>query len=91
MPFSSHFLYHHLAFFESNIMSNRRYTVIYELAEDGEYYAHVPALDLTTEGETLEEAKEMARDAIENTLACLKELNMPFPEEVGSEEIGAAL
>ena len=65
-----------------------KYTVIFELAEDGGYYAHIPALEITTEGETLSEAKEMARDAIENSLACLKELNMPIPQEVAREEIG---
>ncbi len=55
----------------------RTYTVIYEPAENGGYYAHIPALEITTEGETLEEAKEMARDAIEGYLEapglnCLK-------------------
>ena len=71
-------------------MAGRAYTVIYEPAEKSGYYAHIPALDMTTEGETLEEAKEMARDAIENTLACLKELKLPIPEEAGSETIEAA-
>jgi predicted RNase H-like HicB family nuclease len=66
----------------------RKYTVIYELAEDGGYYAHIPALEVTTEGQTLEEAKEMARDAIENTMACMKDLNLPFPDEVGTETVG---
>ena len=66
-------------------------TVIYEAAEEGGYYAHIPALDVTTEGETLEEAKEMARDAIENVLECRRQLNLPIPEEVGFEtiEVGA--
>ena len=70
-------------------MAVRAYTVIYEPAEDSDsgYYAHIPALDITTEGETLEEAKEMARDAIENTLACLKEMKLPTPEETSSETI----
>lgn len=68
-------------------MSTCSYTVVYEPAEEGGYYAHVPALDVTTEGETLEEAKEMARDAIENTLACLKDLNVPAPQEAGWEQI----
>ena len=71
-------------------MAARAYTVIYEPAEDSGYYAHIPALDITTEGETLEEAKEMARDALENTLACLKELKLPIPEEAGCETIEAA-
>ena len=69
-------------------MERAGYTVIYEKADDGGYYAHIPALEITTEGETLEEAQEMARDAIENRMACLAELNLPFPEEVHSEKIG---
>jgi antitoxin HicB len=68
-------------------MSSRKYTVIYEPAEDGGFYAHIPSLDVTTEGETLDEAKEMAKDAIENTLACLREQNLPIPEEASSEQI----
>jgi predicted RNase H-like HicB family nuclease len=70
-----------------NAMERTDYTVIYERAEDGGFYAHIPALEITTEGETLDEAQEMARDAIENTLACLRELKQPFPEEVRSEKI----
>jgi predicted RNase H-like HicB family nuclease len=65
----------------------QKYTVVYEPAEDGGFYAHIPALNITTEGETLEEAKEMARDAIESTLACLRELNRPIPVETASEEV----
>lgn len=68
-------------------MTMRTYTVIYAPAEEGGYYAHIPALDVTTEGETLDEAKEMARDAIEATLECLKELRLPIPEETSSEHI----
>jgi predicted RNase H-like HicB family nuclease len=68
-------------------MASRSYTVIYESAEEGGYYAHIPALEITTEGETLEEAKEMARDAIENTVTSLKELNLPIPEEIGREQV----
>ncbi len=68
-------------------MSHAGYTVIYEEAADGGFYAHIPALEITTEGETMEEAQEMARDAIENTLACFKELQLPFPKEVSSEKI----
>ena len=67
------------------------YTVIYEPAEDGGFYAHIPALDVTTEGETLAEAKEMARDVIDNVLACRRQLNLPIPEEAEVEtiEVGA--
>jgi predicted RNase H-like HicB family nuclease len=69
-------------------MEHADYTVIYEKADDGGFYAHIPALEITTEGQTLEEAQQMARDAIENSLACRRELNLPFPEEVHSEKIG---
>ena len=53
--------------------------MIYESAEDGGYYAHVPALDLMTEGRTLAEAKEMAGDAIAGYLDAAKLLGMPLP------------
>ena len=69
-------------------MPNRTYTVIYERAEDGGYYAHIPALDVTTEGDILKQAKAMAHDAIENTLACLQELKLPFPKEIATEKVG---
>ena len=58
-------------------MAARSYTVVYEHAEGSGYYAHVPALDLTTEGEKLREAKRMARDAIEGYLEAAKLLGKP--------------
>ena len=42
-------------------MEHADYTVIYEKADDGGFYAHLPALEITTEGESLEEAQQMAR------------------------------
>jgi predicted RNase H-like HicB family nuclease len=59
---------------KKRVMASRNHTVIYEPAENGGYYAHIPALNVTTEGETLAEAKEMAKDAIENKLECLRSL-----------------
>ena len=53
-------------------MAVRSFTVVYERAEGGGFYAHVPALDLTTEGRTLKEAKAMARDAIGGYLEAAK-------------------
>jgi predicted RNase H-like HicB family nuclease len=46
---------------------------------------------VTTEGETLEEAKLKARDAVENVLACRRQFNLPIPTEAGCEtiEVGA--
>ena len=53
-------------------MSPRFFTVLYEPAEGGGYYAHIPALDLTTEGRTIKEAKAMARDAMAGYLEAAK-------------------
>jgi antitoxin HicB len=66
-------------------MSTYRYTVIYEPAEEGGYVVHVPALNgLATQGETLEEARAMARDAIEGYLECLRDKGVAIPvEEMG--------
>jgi len=61
--------------------------VVYEAAENGGYYAHVPALDLTTEGETLAQAKAMARDAIAGYLEAAKMLGKPIPRDVKVEQI----
>jgi|SRR5579864_2060217 len=44
-------------------MARRSYTVIYEPAEKSGFYAHIPALDVTIEGETHKDAKEMARNS----------------------------
>ncbi len=50
-----------------------RYTVVYEPAEEGGYMVTVPALPgLVTEGDTLEEARAMAEDAIRGYLESLR-------------------
>ena len=59
-----------------------RYTVIFEPAEEGGYCVFVPALNgLATQGETLEEARDMARDAIEGYIECFKDKGIPIPTE----------
>lgn len=59
------------------------YTVIFEPAEEGGYIVHVPALNgLTTEGDTLEEAKAMARDAIKGYIETLQKNNLPIPSDI---------
>ena len=68
-------------------MAVRSFTVVYEKAEGGGYYAHVPALDLTTEGRTLKEAKAMARDAIGGFLEAAKILGKAIPGEAKVEQI----
>jgi antitoxin HicB len=59
-----------------------RYTVIFEPAEEGGYVVHVPALNgAATQGETLEEAREMAKDLIMGYLEALAKDGIPAPVE----------
>ncbi len=61
-------------------MSEYKYTIIFEPAEEGGYTVIVPALPgLVTEGDTLEEAKAMAMDAIKCHLLSLKQRGKPIP------------
>lgn len=53
----------------------------------GGYTAHIPALGIVTEGETLAEAREMARDAIGGRIAVLRELGQPIPDDVPPEYV----
>jgi predicted RNase H-like HicB family nuclease len=68
-------------------MSPRAFTVLYEPAEGGGYYAHIPALSLTTEGRTLKEAKAMARDAVAGYLEAARILGKRIPADVKVERI----
>jgi predicted RNase H-like HicB family nuclease len=66
----------------SSHMQIHRYTVIFEPAEEGGYVVHVPALNgAATQGETLEEAREMARDLIIGYLEALSKDGTPAPIE----------
>jgi len=57
-----------------------RFTALYEPAEEGGYVVTCPALPgLVTEGETLDEAREMARDAIRAYVESLKKDGLPIP------------
>jgi antitoxin HicB len=63
-------------------MEIRTYTVKIEAAEEGSYWAYVPALPgCFTQGETLEEVIAMAKDAIEGFIEMLAELGKPIPVE----------
>jgi predicted RNase H-like HicB family nuclease len=56
------------------------YTVLFEPAEEGGFVATCPALPgLVTEGDTLEEARGMARDAIRACLESLHKDHRPIP------------
>ncbi|MBI3485908.1 type II toxin-antitoxin system HicB family antitoxin [Candidatus Daviesbacteria bacterium] len=60
----------------------RKYTVIFEPAEEGGYVATVPALPgCATQGETFEETIEMVQDAISGYLAVLKDQKQEIPTE----------
>ena len=66
----------------SQYMKIYRYTVIFEPAEEGGYCVFVPALNnLATQGETLEEAREMARDAITGYIESMNAYNELIPVE----------
>lgn len=58
------------------------YTVFFEPAQEGGYIVTVPALPgHVTEGDTLEKAKEMARDAIRSYLESLMNDGEPLPRK----------
>lgn len=58
------------------------YTVFFEPAEEGGYVVTCPALPgLVTEGDTLKEARAMARDAIRTYLESLRKDKLPIPSD----------
>ena len=62
------------------------YTALFEPAEEGGYVVTVPALPgLVTQGETLEEAREMAKDAILGYLEALQKDGEPIPNDTPVE------
>src|SRR5262249_45566138 len=66
----------------------RKYTMYFVPDEEmGGYTAHIPALGIVTEGESLAEARMMARDAVQGRLAVLRELNQPLPKDVQPEHL----
>jgi len=59
------------------------YTVIFEPTEEGGYVVRVPAIQgCVTQGETLQEAREMAQDAAAGLLEVLVEEGKPFPPDI---------
>ncbi len=57
------------------------YTAIFEEAPEGGYIARIPTLGCVTQGETFEEAKTMAEDAIRCYVASLLKHGESVPEE----------
>jgi predicted RNase H-like HicB family nuclease len=79
-------------------MSQYRYTVLFGPAEEGRYVVTCPALPgLVTEGNTYQEARIRAVEAIEGYLESLQKDGLPFPSdkkqllEPVKEEINIAL
>ncbi len=65
-----------------------KYTAVFEPAEEGGYIVSVPSLPgCFTQGETIKDAQEMAKDAIEGHLAVMKEEGLEIPRESGKAVI----
>lgn len=61
----------------------RRFTVVFEHAEEGGFIARVPSLPgCITQGENLEEAERMIKDAIKGYCVSLRKHHQPIPREV---------
>jgi len=61
-----------------------QYTVVFEPAEEGGYVVTVPALPgLVTEGDSLEEARAIVKDAIRGYLESLVKHGEEIPLETG--------
>lgn len=64
-------------------MAEYRYTVLFEKLPEGGYQVVVPAIpEIITYGETLEEAREMAQDAITCVLQSMHQHNEPIPSDI---------
>lgn len=69
------------------VRSDVTYAVVFEPAEEGGYTVTCPALPgLVTEGDTLDEARERARDAIRLYLESLIEDGLPVPKDQDPRE-----
>jgi antitoxin HicB len=69
---------------EQSFVTSREftYTVLFEPAEEGGYVVTCPALPgLVTEGDTLEDARAMAADAIRGYLESLVKGGEPIPPD----------
>ena len=59
------------------------YTVLFEPAEEGGYVVTCPALPgLVTEGDNLQDARKMAKEAILGYLESLRKDRQPVPKDV---------
>ncbi len=64
-------------------MREYRYTVFFEPLEQGGYNVIIPAIpEICTSGETLDEARDMARDAIRCFIESASETGEPIPKDI---------
>lgn len=64
-------------------MREYSFTVLYEPLPEGGYNVIVPALpEICTFGETLDEAREMAMDAIKCVIESMRADNEPIPSDI---------
>jgi predicted RNase H-like HicB family nuclease len=69
-----------------------RYTVILEPEEEGGFHVWCPALKgCHSQGETREEALANIREAIAAYLESLRDEGLPFPEDVITQQVEAAV
>ncbi|TSC63723.1 MAG: hypothetical protein G01um1014106_420 [Parcubacteria group bacterium Gr01-1014_106] len=57
------------------------YTVIYVSDPDGGFVAEIPVLGIATQGETMEETRRMAQDAIRGYIESLEKAGETVPTE----------
>jgi antitoxin HicB len=63
-------------------MTEYSFTVLFEPAEEGGFVVTCPALPgLVTEGDTLEQARAMAQDAIRGYIESLRKDHLPIPSD----------
>ena len=67
---------------KTKLMPEYSYTVLFEPAEEGGYVVTCPALPgSVTEGDTLEQARRMAQDAIRAYIESLRRDRLPIPSD----------
>lgn len=71
----------------------RTFVVVYTLDdEEGGYAVHIPSLGIVTQGSTLDEARIMARDAINVYIAAAQHLGRRIPDDAAViEQVMCAL
>ena len=68
---------------KTNKMKIYDYTVIFKPLDEGGFDVIVPAIpEICTFGDTIEEAREMAEDAIKCYIESALELNEPIPTDI---------